>query len=142
LLRVADELVKNKIHPTSVISGFRLAQKEAVKYIQVRGLSDVIIIFNISFQEHLTIALDDLGRDGIVNVAKTSMSSKIIGSDSEFFASMVVDSLQAVKKVNSKVKSSVAKGFCLTLLFRATQSTPSRLCIFSRLTEAVPRSLA
>ena len=35
LLRVADELVMNKIHPTSVIGGFRLAQKEAVKYIQV-----------------------------------------------------------------------------------------------------------
>ncbi len=39
LLRVADELVRNKIHPTSVISGFRLAQKEAVKYIQVCAIA-------------------------------------------------------------------------------------------------------
>ena len=36
LLKVADELTKAKIHPTTVISGFRLACKEAVKYIQVR----------------------------------------------------------------------------------------------------------
>ncbi|VVC89107.1 unnamed protein product [Leptidea sinapis] len=34
LLKNADELVKNKIHPTSIISGYRLACKEAVKYIQ------------------------------------------------------------------------------------------------------------
>lgn len=86
LLRVADELVRNKIHPTSVISGFRLAQKEAVKYIQ----------------DHLVISLDDLGRDGILNVARTSMSSKIIGTDSDLFAKMVVDSLQAVKRTSSK----------------------------------------
>merc|ERR1712198_141037 len=34
LLRNAEELVKQKIHPTSIISGYRLACKEAVKYIQ------------------------------------------------------------------------------------------------------------
>jgi hypothetical protein len=32
----ANELVGMKIHPTSIISGFRLAQKEAVKYINER----------------------------------------------------------------------------------------------------------
>ena len=35
LLKCADRLVKEKIHPTSIISGFRLASKEAVKFIQV-----------------------------------------------------------------------------------------------------------
>ncbi len=35
LLKIAEELTKSKIHPTTVISGFRLACKEAVKYIQV-----------------------------------------------------------------------------------------------------------
>ena len=32
----ANELVGMKIHPTSIISGYRLAQKEAVKYINER----------------------------------------------------------------------------------------------------------
>jgi chaperonin GroEL (HSP60 family) len=35
LLKIAEELTKAKIHPTTIISGYRLACKEAVKYIKV-----------------------------------------------------------------------------------------------------------
>lgn len=86
LLKLADELVQQKIHPTSVISGYRLACREACRYIQ----------------ENLTISVDELDRDTIVNVAKTSMSSKIIGADSVFFGNMVVDAAYAVKINNGK----------------------------------------
>ncbi len=34
LLRRANELVKQQIHPTNVITGYRMAMKEAVKYIK------------------------------------------------------------------------------------------------------------
>ena len=33
LLKHGNELVKNKVHPTSVIQGFRLAMRQACKYI-------------------------------------------------------------------------------------------------------------
>ena len=34
LLKNADELVKQKIHPTSIIAGYRFAMKESIKYIK------------------------------------------------------------------------------------------------------------
>lgn len=86
LLKRANELVRNKIHPTTIITGYRLALKEAVRYIN----------------EVLSQPVADLGKETIVNIAKTSMSSKIIGSDSEFFGQMVVDAMLAVKTANGK----------------------------------------
>lgn len=81
LLKNADLLVKQKIHPTSIISGYRWACKLAVKYIQ----------------EHLSITVEELGKESIINAAKTSMASKVIGSDSEFFSNMVYEAANLVK---------------------------------------------
>ena len=86
LLRRANELMKNRIHPTTIITGYRLALREAVKYMN----------------ENISTKVEQLGRESLINIAKTSMSSKIIGSDSEFFSNMVVDAMQSVKSTNNK----------------------------------------
>jgi len=86
LLRNAEDLVKQKIHPTSIIYGYRIACKEAVNYIN----------------KHLVIPTDSLGRECVVNAARTCMSSKIIGNDSEFWSNLAVDACEAVRVSDGK----------------------------------------
>ena len=49
LLRRANELVKNKIHPTSVISGYRMASKEAVKFIVDQLTTKVLYLCDFDY---------------------------------------------------------------------------------------------
>jgi T-complex protein 1 subunit alpha len=55
--------------------------QEAVKYIKT----------------NLTVPVDTLGRPNLVNAAKTSMSSKILGPESDFFSELAVDAVTAVR---------------------------------------------
>lgn len=52
--------------------------------------------------ENITAKVETLGRESLLSIAKTSMSSKIIGADAGFFADMVVDAMLLVKTTNQK----------------------------------------
>ena len=85
LLRRANDLVKNKVHPTSIMAGYRLALKESVNFIQ----------------KSLIVRQSQLTEESILQAAKTSMSSKLLASESDFFGSMVVRAMQNVKMTNA-----------------------------------------
>jgi len=63
------------------MSGYRLALRESVKFIT----------------SQLSVKVDTLGKDALINCAKTSMSSKLLFGESDFFANMVVDAMTAVE---------------------------------------------
>jgi len=70
LLKRGNELVKEKIHPTVVISGYRTAMKEAIKYVS----------------QNISLKLTDENRLELArSVIHTTLSSKLIGSDGDFF---------------------------------------------------------
>lgn len=83
LLKYGNELIQQKIHPSSVIHGFRLAMQEAVKFIR-----------------SIVIHTEGLGRSVLEQAAATCISSKVIGGeDSAFFAKLAVDTMLKVKRI-------------------------------------------
>ena len=86
LLKKAAEMIKNRIHPTHIISGYKTAMKHAVKYIE----------------DNLSVSTQKLTKEEVINVAKTSMSSKIIGGESELFSKLAVEAMMHVKNSSGK----------------------------------------
>jgi len=82
LLKRGADLVRSGVHPTSVVSGYRLAAKEAVRFIT----------------ESLAIPVSSLGPDTLARVAATSISSKVVGSDAAHFAALAVDAMRSVER--------------------------------------------
>ena len=85
LLRRGNDLVKNGIHPTTIISGYRTALKAAVAYLK----------------RDMVMSVSALSDDHLIQAAKTSMSSKIIGKESDFFARLAVDAVKSVRMRSS-----------------------------------------
>mmetsp|Transcript_69223 Transcript_69223/g.144286 ORF Transcript_69223/g.144286 Transcript_69223/m.144286 type:complete len:540 (+) Transcript_69223:1397-3016(+) len=87
LLTRANELIRNKIHPSTVISAYRLAMCYSCSYIR----------------KNLCVSSGQNDINTLLNTAKTSLSSKISGVNSKKFA---IIALQAVKAVQVKEKRS------------------------------------
>ena len=64
LLKRANELVKKNIHPTVVMAGYRLACKEAVKFIK----------------ENLIVKADSLGADNLINAGRWLLTQSLTHS--------------------------------------------------------------
>ncbi len=82
LLRHAEELLDKNIHPTVIVSGYRKALTEALKY-----LYEIAVPINIDDEETLK------------KIAMTSLTSKAVHDAREYFAELAV---KAVKQIAEK----------------------------------------
>jgi len=86
LLRQAEKLVQMKIHPQTIIAGWRLAKDAAVKKLN-----------EISWSNDD----DEKFRQDLMNIARTTLSSKLLTEDREHFAQLAVDAVMRLKGGNN-----------------------------------------
>jgi len=79
LLENAEDLIRENVHPTIVVDGYR---KAAVKALQIL--------------DKIAIPVPPTDRKWLVKVAKTSMASKLISKESDYLAALCADALLAV----------------------------------------------
>ncbi|KAJ1544590.1 T-complex protein 1 subunit beta, partial [Cladochytrium tenue] len=112
LLREAEKLVAQKIHPQTIIEGYRIASAAAYTALEAAAV------------DHS--ADPELFRRDLINIAKTTLSSKVLSQDKEHFAKLAVDavlrlkgstaleSIQIIKKTGGKLSESyLDEGFIL-----------------------------
>lgn len=120
LLREAEKLVDKKIHPQTIIEGYRLARDTSIAAL------DRIAVDNAANQEKF--------RSDLLNIAKTTLSSKILAQDKDQFSELAVDAvlrlkgstnlnnIQIIKKAGGKLSDSyLDEGFILEKKFGINQ---------------------
>ncbi|KAL2645513.1 hypothetical protein R1flu_013100 [Riccia fluitans] len=83
LLREAEKLIAQKIHPMTIIAGYRMAVDCA------RSALEMKVRNNKGDSEKF--------RKDLVNIAMTTLSSKILSQDKEYFANLAVDAVLRLK---------------------------------------------
>jgi len=112
LLREAEKLVNQKIHPQTIIDGYRIASAAAYKALEDSTVDNG--------------ANPEAFRKDLINIARTTLSSKVLSQDKDYFANLAVDAvlrlkgstnlehIQIIKKVGGRlIDSYLDEGFIL-----------------------------
>ena len=104
LLREAEQLINKKIHPQTIVEGFRIAERAAL---------DALANSAVDHGKNIEALRRDLEK-----IARTTLSSKVLSQDKDYFATLVVDavsrlkgstnleSIQVIKKVGGRLVDS------------------------------------
>lgn len=88
LLEKAEELIGKNVHPTVVVDGFKKASEKAIAELQQIG-----------------IKVDPLDKKLLKKIAVTTLSSKLVSSNSDELADIIVDAVLSVaEKTGDKYK--------------------------------------
>ncbi|RIA98493.1 T-complex protein 1 subunit beta [Glomus cerebriforme] len=112
LLREAERLVNRKIHPQTIIEGYRIASVAAFKALEASAVDNG--------------ANPEVFRKDLINIARTTLSSKVLSQDKDYFSNLTVDAvlrlkgstnlehIQIIKKVGGRlIDSYLDEGFIL-----------------------------
>ncbi|TGZ85703.1 T-complex protein 1 subunit beta [Ascodesmis nigricans] len=124
LLREAERLVDQKIHPQTIIDGYRIASHAALAALEKAAVN------NADNKEKF--------RQDLVSIARTTLSSKVLSQDREHFSELATDAvlrlkgstnlnnIQIIKKAGGKlIDSYLDEGFILDKKIGVNQ--PKRL---------------
>jgi len=87
LLREAEKLVHSKIHPQTIIAGYRLASDVARKALTAAAVDNSAD--PVKFKQDL------------VNIARTTLSSKILTTEKQYFSDLAVNAVLRLKNQNN-----------------------------------------
>jgi thermosome len=87
LLRKAEELLDQNIHPTVIVGGYRKAVQKAIETLDKLGI---------------TVDLED--RETLKKVAMTSMASKAVGSARDHLADIAIDAVKQIAEQRGERK--------------------------------------
>src|SRR3954454_17343841 len=124
LLREAEKLVDKKIHPQTIIEGYRIAGQAALKALEASAV------------DHSKNA--EAFKQDLLAIARTTLSSEVLAQDRDHFAKLAVDAvlrlkgssdlshIQIIKKAGGKLSESyLDEGFILDKKIGVNQ--PKRL---------------
>ncbi|KAH7903881.1 chaperonin Cpn60/TCP-1 family, partial [Hygrophoropsis aurantiaca] len=104
LLREAEKLIAMKIHPQTIVEGYRIASRAALAALEKAAVDHASDITQF--------------RQDLFNIARTTLSSKVLSQDKDYFANLAVDAvlrlkgstdlehIQIIKKVGGKLTDS------------------------------------
>lgn len=95
LLREAEKLVNGKLHPQTIVDGFRIASAAALKALEASATDN-------SKQPAKF-------REDLMNIARTTLSSKVLASSKDYFANLAVDAVLRLKGNNDLEQIQIIK---------------------------------
>ncbi len=120
LLRESEKLIDQRIHPQTIIEGFRIATQAALSSLEKAAIDNS--------------KDSDKFYEDLLSIARTTLSSKILSQDKEYFAKLAVDAIlrlngstnlehiQIIKKIGGKLSDSfLDEGFILNKRFGNSQ---------------------
>src|SRR6266545_7508675 len=91
LLKAAENLIEQEVHPTIIVNGYRMAAAEAVRRLN---------------QLAFPVKRDD--KTALRSIARTAMSGRSVGANADFLAGIAVDAVQSiVEEIAGEVRADV-----------------------------------